>query len=109
MTTIRLTPGRTNVTRAEFVGTLRAMHAAKWGRRTGARDQGLGTREDPTLPPSPQPLTPAEDRRLTRDEAAEAARLRQARASHRTWKRLGERYGVAPYAVKPALLGLERT
>lgn len=31
--TIRLTPGRTNVSRAEFLVTLRAMHAAKWGRR----------------------------------------------------------------------------
>lgn len=37
MTDIRLTPGRTNVTRAEFIATLRAMHAAKWGKRRQAR------------------------------------------------------------------------
>ena len=101
MTTLRLTPGRTNVTRAEFVATLRAMHAAKWGRRTGA-----GEDEPPV--PGPQPLASVEDRRLTPDELAEAVRLREERASHWTWRRLGERYGVDPYAVKLALLGLER-
>lgn len=53
MTTLRLTPGRTNVTRAEFVGTLRRMHAAKWGRRARVREEGLGAREDEPLTPNP--------------------------------------------------------
>lgn len=108
MTTLRLTPGRTNVTRAEFVGTLRRMHAAKWGRRARVREEGLGAREDEPLTPNPQTLVPAEDRRLTPDEAAEAVRLRQERASYWTWKRLGERYGVGGHAVKLALMGVKQ-
>ena len=101
MTTIRLTPGRTNVTRAEFIVTLRRMHAAKWGRRARAAVVL------PPPSPAPEPEPEPEERRLTADEAAEAVRLRQTRASHWTWKRLGERYGVDPYAVKLALMGVK--
>ena len=92
---IRRTPGRTNVSRAQFVATLRAMHAAKWGHR-------------PAVPLAPPPEPEVEERRLTADEVAEVERLRQERASYWTWKRLGERYGTTGYAVKMSVLGMER-
>ena len=96
---IRRTPGRTNVSRAQFVATLRAMHAAKWGHRPAI----------PLAPPPPEPEPPeVEERRLTTAEVAEVERLRQERASYWTWKRLGERYGTTGYAVKMSVLGMER-
>ena len=106
---IRLTPGRTNVSRVEFVVTLRAMHAAKWSHRR-VRPLSLVSLSDPEPKPAPAAPEPAEaeERRLTADEAAEAARLRRESASHWTWKRLGERYGTTGYAVKLSVLGIER-
>ena len=94
-TVIRRTPGRTNVSRAQFVATLREMHAAKWGHH-------------PAAPLAPPPEPEVEERRLTADEVAEVERLRQERASYWTWKRLGERYGTTGYAVKMSVLGMER-
>ena len=96
---IRRTPGRTNVSRAQFVATLREMHAAKWGHCPAV----------PLAPPPPEPEPPeVEERRLTTAEVAEVERLRQERASYWTWKRLGERYGTTGYAVKMSVLGMER-
>jgi hypothetical protein len=64
---------------------------------------------EPSPLPVPEPEPPAvEERKLTTDEVAEAARLRAERASHWTWTRLGDRYGVAPTAVKLALMQAEK-
>lgn len=99
---VRLTPGRTNVSRVEFVVTLRAMHTAKWGRRRVVPLSAVALAD-----PAPEPAE-AEERRLTADEVAEVERLRRESASHWTWKRLGERYGTTGYAVKLSVLGMER-
>jgi hypothetical protein len=100
--TIRLTPGRTNVSRAEFLVTLRAMHTAKWGRRRVVPLSAVALAD-----PAPEPAE-AEERRLTPDEVADVERLRRESASHWTWKRLGQRYGTTGYAVKLSVLGMER-
>lgn len=105
--TIRLTPGCINVSRRRFVATLRRMHAAKWGYRLVP--PGAVTAPEPIVPEPPPALEPVvEERRLTPDEVAEVEQLRRESASRWTWKRLGERYGMDAYAVKLAVLGMER-